>query len=181
MELNVKLKKPFYLYELTTGLSKQFSTYALSFHLHDGGILLYNLDLNGNSLDGYNSDPPYFLDNMTPAEILKERHQPTAFSPLLPEGKNIEDLNRILNDGFWAAFDNNSLDADSIPIDDSYFTFSGEDERFISLGKYLEIYGRDDFPFIEWRTDLQRLDLSKCYLLRAHGYHPFRAIANFFQ
>jgi len=54
IELNVNIENPFYLYELTNALSKRLKTYALSFHLHDDDILLYNLDKDGSSIDGYN-------------------------------------------------------------------------------------------------------------------------------
>lgn len=166
VEVNVKLDNPFYLYDLTNPISKRLATYTLSFHLHDDDILLFNLDKEGNSIDGYNSNYQYFLtEPADKEEVISQRHIPEAFVDLLPPTKTSEQLNAILNEGYWNAFDNNDLDEDGVPNDDKYFI--DEQDRFERVGKYLEIYSKDDYPFADWFSNLTKLNLSDCYLLMA--------------
>jgi hypothetical protein len=165
VEINVKLDNPFYLYDLTNPMSKRSSTYALSFHLHDDDILLYNLDNEGNSLDGYNSNYQYFLTEPADTEeVISQRHIPEVFVDLLSETKTTAQLNSILNEGYWNAFDNNNLDEDGVP-NDKYFI--DEQDRFERVGKLLEIYSKDDYPFADWHSNLTKLNLTDCYLLKA--------------
>ena len=166
VEINVKLDNPFYLYDLTNSMSKRLATYALSFHLHDGDILLFNLDKEGNSIDGYNSNYQYFLtEPADKEEVISQRHLPDAFVELLPPTKTSEQLNSILNEGYWIAFDNNHLDEDGVPNDDKYFI--DEQDRLERVGKYLEIYSKEDYPFADWLSNVTKLNLSDCYLLMA--------------
>jgi hypothetical protein len=166
VELNVNIVNPFYLYYLTNQLSKSLSTFALSFHLHDDDILLYNLDKDGNSIDGYNSNYQYFLtDPADKEEINAQRHLPEAFENILPKLKTSGKLNSILNEGYWNAFDNNDLDEDGVPNDDKYFI--DEQDRFERIGKFLEIYSNDDYPFADWISNITKLNLPDCYLLKA--------------
>lgn len=166
IELNVNLEEPFYLYELVNELSSKLKTYALSFHLHDDDVLYYNLDYCGESLDGYNSNVQYFENDPLPKdEIISQRHDTRKFSEILPDNKDTAGLTKILDRGYWHAFDNNDLDKDGIPNDEQYDTI--EEDRLKELGQYLEIYTADNFPFANWYEDIYKLDLSKCYLLRA--------------
>lgn len=166
IELNVNIENPFYLYDLTNALSKLLNTYTLSFHLHDDDVLYYNLDKDGESLDGYNSDYQYFLtEPADKEEVLSQRHSPESFSNILPVIKNVEGLNRILNEGYWSAFDNGDLDKEGVPADDKYFI--DEQDRFERVGKYLEIFSKDDYPFADWYSNLTKLNLDNCYLLKA--------------
>ncbi|HTJ11405.1 MAG TPA: hypothetical protein VL547_05255 [Dinghuibacter sp.] len=163
IEIAVNLDKPFYLYDLTNGLSKRLNTYALSFHLHDGDVLLYNLDKDGEPLDGYNSDYQYFLEE--PAELddmLSQRHSPQPFKDVLPPAKNVDHLNAILNEGYWKAFDDNALDEDGV-CPEEYFV--DEEERFERVGKYLEIFSNDEYPFANWQEHRDKLQLDQCILL----------------
>ena len=166
IELNIDIEKPSYLYELTNSLSLRLDTYCLSFHLHDDDVLFYNLDEKGESLDGYNSNYQYFF--VEPAdrdEITSQRHTPNVFSGIIPATKNIKVLNDILNEGYWNAFDNNDLDEDGVPNGDKYDV--DEEERFVRIGKYLEIYAKEDYPFANWHDNLSKLKPSHCYLLKA--------------
>ncbi len=166
IELNVNIESPFYLYDLTNSLSKLLNTFALSFHFHDDDVLYYNLDKDGQSLDGYNSNYQYFFtEPADKEEILSQRHTPETFSSVLPATKNVEGLNKILNEGYWSAFDNDSLDEDGVPVDDKYFI--DEQDRFEKVGKYLEIFSKDDYPFADWYSNLTKLNLDNCYLLKA--------------
>lgn len=166
VELNVNIENPFYLYELTNHLSARLNTYALSFHLHDDDVLLYNLDKEGKSLDGYNSDYQYFLaEAANREEIISQRHTPETFSAILPASKNTETLNSILNEGYWEAFDHDDLDSDGVPNDEKYDV--DERERMVSIGKYLGIFSEDDYPFADWRENTLKFDLPNCYLLKA--------------
>ena len=166
VEINVKLDNPFYLYDLTNSISKRLATYALSFHLHDDDILLYNLDKEGNSLDGYNSNYQYFLTEPADREeVISQRHIVEGFVDLIPETKTSEQLNSILNEGYWNAFDNNDLDEDGVPNNDKCFI--DEQDRFERLGKFLEIYSKNDYPFADWFSNLTKLNLADCYLLMA--------------
>jgi hypothetical protein len=85
--------------------------------------------------------------------------------PVLPPGKNVHELNRILNEGYWDAFDNNDLDEEGMPNSEKYDV--DEEERFIRIGKYLEIYNKEDYPFTYWSVNLVKLSLADYYLLRA--------------
>lgn len=166
IEINVNLENPFYLYELTNSMSKRLMTHALSFHLHDDDILLYNLDNEGDSSDGYNSNYQYFLTEPADREeVISQRHIPDIFADLLPPQKTSEQLNSILNEGYWNAFDNNDLDKDGVPNNDKYFI--DEQDRFERIGKHLEIYSKEDYPFADWLSNLNKLNLTDCYLLRA--------------
>jgi hypothetical protein len=166
IELNVNIEIPFYLYDLTNALSKLLNTYSLSFHLHDDDVLYYNLDKDGESLDGYNSDYQYFLtEPADKEEVLSQRHTPEIFSNILPPTKNVEDLNKILSEGYWSAFDNDDLDVNGVPDDDKYFV--DEQDRFERVGRYLEIFSKDDYPFADWYSNLTKLNLDNCYLLKA--------------
>jgi hypothetical protein len=166
IEINVKIENPFYLYDLTNSMSKRLTTYALSFHLHDNDILLYNLDNEGNSLDGYNSNYQYFLTEPADSEeVISQRHIPEVFAALLSATKTTKQLNSILNEGYWNAFDNSDLDKDGVPNADKYFI--DEQDRFERIGKLLEIYSKDDYPFADWPSNLTKLNLTDCYLLKA--------------
>jgi hypothetical protein len=166
IELNVNIDNPFYLYELTNTLSLRLNTIALSFHLHDEDVLYYNLDNKGNSLDGYNSNYQYFLDEpATRQEIISQRQDTKQFSVVLPAGKDINLLNSILCEGYWNAFDNNDLDEDGVPNDDKYFI--DELDRFERVGKYLEIYSPNEYPFANWLDHLDKLDVGHSYVLCA--------------
>lgn len=167
VELNVNIDNSFYLYDLTNALSKQLDTYALSFHLHDDDVLYYNLDYKGESLDGYNSDFQYFhSEPLTKEDIVAQRHAPEHFLAILPKSKTVEGLNYILNEGMWSAFDNEELDEEGCPIDDDKY-YVDEQDRFESVGKYLEIFSKDDYPFADWYSNFTKLNLDNCYLLKA--------------
>jgi len=166
IELNVNLEEPFYLYELVNELSAKLGTYALSFHLHDDDVLFYNLEYNGESLDGYNSMPQYFEnDPLAKNEIISQRHDTRKFSQILPNNKTIHGLTEILDRGYWQAFANNDLDKDGIPNDEKYDI--NEEDRLKDMGRYLEIYTADNFPYANWYEDIKMLNLAKCYLLKA--------------
>lgn len=166
IEVNVNITNAFYLYELGSSLSSKLNTYALSFHLHDDDVLYYNLDYNGESLDGYNSNVQYFEhERLSKDEVISQRHDATPFSKILPGNKSIEGLNQILDRGYWQAFDNDDLDKDGTPNGDRYDTV--EEDRLKEIGSYLEIYSNDDFPYANWYEDIQKSDVAKCYLLKA--------------
>jgi hypothetical protein len=166
-ELNVNIDNPFYLYDFTNTLSKRLGTYALSFHLHDGDVLYYNLDNNGKSLDGYNSDFQYFYSEPVAKEdIIAQRHSPEPFLTILPKSKTVEGLNNILNEGMWSAFDNEELDEEGLPIDDDKY-YVDEQDRFERVGKYLEIFSKDNYPFADLFSNLTKINLDNFYLLKA--------------
>jgi hypothetical protein len=167
IELEVNLSQSLYLYEIVNELSERLDTYTLSFHLHDDDVLYYNLSNHGEALDGYNSDFQYFETEPLPKEeILSQRHSPEFFKEILPSNKNADKLNEILNEGMWAAFDNNDLDEDGVPKDDEKY-YVNELERFERIGKYLEIFFDNDYPFANWYPNLVKLDLKNCYLLKS--------------
>lgn len=137
--------------DVGSALSRALQTYVLSLAVHDDDILFYNLDLNGDSLDGYNSFPPYFeQERIDEADIEAQRHAPEAFSPLLPSGVSIGDLLVLLQRGWWAAHDAGELDEDGVPNDiDDGFVFEGE--RMVALGNLLQLHGASsEYPFAAW-------------------------------
>lgn len=163
IEVTVQLPEPFYLYDLTNGMSKRLNTYALSFHLHDSDLLLYNLNRGGEALDGYNSYYQYFLEEPAEVEdILSQRHSPQFFKEVLPASKNVEALDGLLNEGYWNAFDEEALDEDGI-FPEEYDV--DEEERFENIGKYLEIFSDAEYPFANWQHHRDKLDLKNCLLL----------------
>lgn len=137
--------------ELGCALSRALQTYVLSLAVHDDDVLFYNLEFNGDSLDGYNSFPQYFEQERIPeADIDAQRHTPEAFSPLLPSGVSIGDLLGLLQRGWWAAHDAGELDEDGVPGNpDTGFVFEGE--RMTALGNLLHLHGASsDYPFAAW-------------------------------
>jgi len=51
-------------------------------------------------LDGYNSNPQYIeLKRLWEVEIAAQRHKPEPFAALLPPGRTIDELCRLLNRG----------------------------------------------------------------------------------
>jgi hypothetical protein len=115
-------------------------------------------------LDGYNSMPQYFENEPLPKnEIISQRHDTKKFLQILPDKKTVDGLTEILDRGYWQAFDNNDLDG--IPNDEKYEII--EEDRLKEIGRYLEIYTADSFPYANWYADISALDLSKCYILRA--------------
>jgi len=64
------------------------------------------------------------------------------------------------------AFDNHDLDEDGVPNDEKYFV--DEQVRLESIGKYLEIFSKEDYPFADWYSNLTKLNLDDCYLLTAN-------------
>jgi hypothetical protein len=95
-------------------------------------------------------------------DILSQRHLPQPFSDVLPGPKNVDQLNAILNEGYWKAFDNRALDEDGIPAD-NYFV--EEEDRLERVGKYLEIFSDIEYPFANWYHNQAKLNLDRCYLL----------------
>ncbi|MBI3866791.1 MAG: hypothetical protein HY290_33345 [Planctomycetia bacterium] len=72
------------LARLATRFSMALSTYALALIVHDDDLFFYNLEHNGESLDGYNSCPQYFENTrLSETEVEEQRHAPDAFAPLL--------------------------------------------------------------------------------------------------
>jgi hypothetical protein len=57
------------------------------------------------------------------------------------------------------------LDEDGIPNDEKYDII--EEDRLREIGRYLEIYTADNFPYANWYEDIYELNLTKCYILRA--------------
>jgi hypothetical protein len=166
IELDVNLDESICLYEIANSMSKRLDTYVLSFHLHDDDVLYYNLERKGESIDGYNSDYQYFeAEPVAKEDIVAQRHAPESFSELLPSTKDVDGLNQILNEGMWAAFDNNDLDDDGVPKDDDKY-YVDELDRFERVGQYLEIYSADQYPFANWFAHLEVLNLNNCYILR---------------
>src|SRR5262249_23564787 len=124
---------------------------VLTFVVHDDDVFFYNLDCNGDSLDGYNSFPQYFeQERITEADIEAQRHTPEAFSPVLPRGVSVDDLLGLLQSGWWAAHDAGELDEDGVPNDvDDRFVFEGE--RMIAIGNLLHLHGASSgYPFAAW-------------------------------
>jgi hypothetical protein len=81
-------------------ISEELSTYALALSVHDDDLFLYNLEHNGESLDGYNSCPQYFESRpLSKTELKAQRHSPEAFAPLLPSRRAMTDLKAVLDRG----------------------------------------------------------------------------------
>ena len=66
----------------------------------------------------------------------------------------------------WSALDNNDPGDDGCPTDDDKY-YVDEQDRFVRVGKYLEMFSKDDYPFADWYFNLTKLNLNDCYLLKA--------------
>lgn len=140
-----------FLADLSNRLSQQLQTNSLAILLHDEGVLFYNLDYRGTPRDGYSSNPRHFADQkLSEQEALNQRHQPKAFTPLLPKHIKIEKLMDLLNSGWWHAFDSKKLDEDGEPLNEELII--EEEERLATFGGLLQLNGSAGYPFAQWRT-----------------------------
>jgi hypothetical protein len=140
-----------FLADLSNRLSERLQTHSLAVLLHEGMVLFYNLDYRGTPRDGYTSHPTFLTDKkLSDAEILKERHQPKAFTPLLPKGTRIEIIGELLNAGWWHAYDSKQLDETGEP--QHYDALIEEVERLSKFGGLLQLNGKAGYPFAHWQT-----------------------------
>jgi len=142
------------LSEVARSLSAALATYTLSLMVHDDDVLYYNLFRKGVELDGYNSNPQYFeKERISDDSIAEQRHDPRPFSPLLPDGIRLVQLQSILDLGWWSACNTGRLDADGVqPDDEPGFVFEGE--RMIAIGNLLRLHGENYYyPFAGWADD----------------------------
>jgi hypothetical protein len=144
--------------DVANQLSAALSCYALALHLHDDDVFYYNLEHNGESLDGYNSLPPYFEQEPLAATAVEEqRHYPEAFQPLLPPACSLQELEDLLNRGFWHAYKHGELDEDGLPIDEEGGLVD-EEARMTAFGTMLQLHGTTgEYPYTAWNqsTDIQ--------------------------
>jgi hypothetical protein len=140
-----------FLADLSNRLSQQLQTHSLAILLHEGDILFYNLDYRGTPRDGYTSNPQFFADELlSEAEVLRHRHMPKAFTPLLPKTIKMERLVALLNAGWWHAFDAKQLDETGDPHHEDALV--DEEERLTTLGGLLQLNGPAGYPFTRWRS-----------------------------
>jgi len=124
--------------------------------VHDNDVMFYNLDQNGNSLDGYNSNLQYFEKERVPeSEIQSQRHTPESFTPLLPSDKTLDSLLAVLNAGWWQAHESGRLDDDGVMTEDDWDAcpYQDEGERMTALGTLLQLAGHLEYPFANWREN----------------------------
>jgi len=140
-----------WLGELATALSARLHTHTLVMMVHDDDLLLYNLDRDGEALDGYNSCPQYFeKERLSNAEIEDQRHTPEVFRPFLESDAALDEVRELLDRGYWRAYDEGRLDADGVASD--VFPFDSEGDRMTELGTLLGIPSRGvRYPFAAWR------------------------------
>lgn len=139
------------LAELGKQISRDLSTYALALIVHDDDVLFYNLEHNGDSLDGYNSCPDYFgLEDDSDEPIEEQRHQPDAFAPLVSSPQTLSDLKVLLNRGWWNEHDGKKPEEDGSGADDEEgFVFEGE--RMTTIGTLLNLHGSPgEYPYAAW-------------------------------
>lgn len=140
-----------FLADVANRLSQQLQTHALALLLHEGDVLFYNLDYRGTPRDGYCSNPQHLADHrLNDKEVLNQRHQPKAFTPLLPRNVSIEQLQKMLQAGWWQAFDGKQLDEAGELVNDEDMV--DEEDRMTALGNLLQLNGNAGYPFVHWRT-----------------------------
>jgi hypothetical protein len=140
-----------FLADVSNRLSERLEAHSLAFLLHDSMVFFYNLDYRGAPRDGYNSNPQFFADaRLSDAEVLHQRHQPKAFTPLLPKDVKIDQVIDMLNVGWWTAYDAKQLDETGEPINEEALV--DEEERATALGNLLQLNGTAGYPFTRWRT-----------------------------
>ncbi len=149
-------------------LGKVSRTYVITMMVHDDDVMLYDLDLKGAQLDGYNSLPLYFEKTRpSDSDIESQRHNPQHFEPLLPEGKTLDGLQEILDDGWWSEYDTGRLDSDGVMSDEGCdrCKYDVESERMTDMGTYLDLAGKGvTYPFAYW-DDAEEIDWSDFVLL----------------
>lgn len=143
-----------YIGGLCNQLSNIIKSYVLAVIVHDDDVMLYNLDKDGQSLDGYNSNPQYFYEErISEKESESQRHTPNVFEPLVPPGKSLNQLEDILNKGWWQAHDNNRLDENGVMKEEDYenYPYTFESNRMVDIGKFFELAGsKDAYLFVDW-------------------------------
>jgi hypothetical protein len=143
-----------WLPELAKSLSAALQTHTLALMVHDDDVLFFNLCLNGDDLDGYNSNPQYFeAERLPDVRVLEQRHDPQPFLELLPDGVSLEEFQEILDRGWWSAYNGGRLDTDGVmSCDEPGFVFEGE--RMIAIGNLLQLHGQNKgYPFAGWADD----------------------------
>jgi hypothetical protein len=151
IEAHFALQGAPHLSYLGNRLSASLSCYALSLVVHDDDLFFYNLDRDGNSLDGYNSCPQYFEQERIPDhQIEEQRHTPEPFQPVLPAGRPLDEVRSLLNSGWWNAYDSGSLDENGVPAGDGDgVVFEGE--RMTAFGTLLQLHGHQgEYPYAAW-------------------------------
>ena len=140
-----------HLSDLGNRLSGALSCFTLTLVVHDDDLFFYNLDRNGESLDGYNSCPQYFEQVRLPdSQVEEQRHTPEAFQPLIPAGHSLDDLRALLNRGWWNAYNSGTLDEDGVAQDDDAI-FGLESERMTAFGTFLKLHNDEgEYPYAAW-------------------------------
>lgn len=140
-----------FLADVSNRLSERLQAHTLALLLHDSMVCFYNLDYRGTPRDGYNSNPQFFADaRLTDEEVLRQRHQPKAFTPVLPKDVKIDKLINLLNAGWWRAYDAKELDETGEPTNEEALV--DEEERATALGNLLRLNGPAGYPFTRWRA-----------------------------
>lgn len=140
-----------FLADLSNRLSQQLQTHSLAMLLHEGDVLFYNLDYRGTPRDGYTSNPQFFAEELlSDQDVVRHRHMPKAFTPLLPKQIKMEKLLQVLNAGWWQAYDSKQLDETGDPLNEDALV--DEEERLTTLGGMLQLNGAAGYPFTRWRT-----------------------------
>lgn len=141
-----------WIFDVAPKLSQQLSTYVLALHLHDDDVFLYQLSQGGNVVDEYNSNPQYFEEErLSKAAIEEVRHTPSKLEPILPSDVTVEQVDDLLQNGWWNAYEHNQLDRDGLaPEDDDEYI--EEEERMSEFGALLELNGQTgEYPYTAWR------------------------------
>jgi hypothetical protein len=113
--------------------------------LHEGDVLFYNLDYRGTPRDGYTSNPQFFAEELlSDQDVVRHRHMPKAFTPLLPKHIKMEKLLQVLNAGWWQAYDSKQLDETGDPLSEEALV--DEEERLTTLGGLLQLNGDCRLP-----------------------------------
>lgn len=76
-------------------ISKELSSTAFSFHIHDGDLWMYVLYRNGQVIDQFNPIPDYWDDNLTNEEINSWKGNALVIADLIP-GIGTADIDRYL-------------------------------------------------------------------------------------
>src|SRR5688572_28457980 len=141
-----------HLSELGTRLGATLACHALALVVHDDDLFLYNLEEEGESLDGYNSCPQYFEQERLPeSQVEQQRHSSEPLVELLPPGRTLGELRALLGSGWWNAHDAGRLDENGVPTgsDDDGFVFEGK--RMTAFGTLLQLHGGPgDYPYTAW-------------------------------
>jgi hypothetical protein len=157
-----------HLSKVCNRMSSALSCYALALIVLHDDVFFYNLDYEGEPLDGYNSNPQYFEQKrLSEVEIEAQRHTPEFFAALLPSGCTVDELRSLLSRGWWDAHDAGRLDENGLPLSEHELKPFDEEVRMRAFGTFLQLHGSSgSYPYAAWGDTGASIDWQSFLAIR---------------